>query len=61
MRDRTTIVVAHRLSTVKRADRIVVLGKGKVLEIGSHAELIAKNGAYARMALFSAEAQPGER
>ncbi|MGA8882474.1 MAG: lipid A export permease/ATP-binding protein MsbA [Acinetobacter sp.] len=46
MRDRTTIVIAHRLSTIENADRIVVMDKGKIVEQGSHAELIAKRGAY---------------
>ena len=47
MRDRTTLVIAHRLSTIERADRIVVLVGGRIVEIGSHAELIAHNGVYA--------------
>ena len=43
---RTVVVVAHRLSTVKNADQIVVLDSGKVVEMGNHASLIAKQGAY---------------
>ena len=46
MSDRTTIVIAHRLSTVIHADKIVVLSNGNVVEVGSHQELLAKNGAY---------------
>ncbi len=49
MHNRTTLVIAHRLSTVEHANRIVVMGAGKILEIGSHAELLAANGAYARL------------
>ncbi|MBV8393306.1 MAG: ABC transporter ATP-binding protein, partial [Alphaproteobacteria bacterium] len=47
--DRTTIVIAHRLSTVRDADLIVVLDQGRVAETGTHASLVAKNGLYARL------------
>jgi subfamily B ATP-binding cassette protein MsbA len=49
MRGRTTVVVAHRLSTIERADRIAVLAAGRVAELGSHAELLAAGGLYARL------------
>jgi ATP-binding cassette, subfamily B, bacterial MsbA len=49
MQGRTTLVIAHRLSTIERADRIVVLVSGEIVEVGSHAQLLEKNGAYASL------------
>lgn len=49
MRGRTTLVIAHRLSTIEKADRIVVMQKGQIVEIGSHPQLLAKNGVYAQL------------
>src|SRR5213076_432871 len=50
MHKRTTLVIAHRLATVQKADRIVVLDGGLVVDVGSHAELVRRGGLYARLA-----------
>ena len=49
MVDRTAFVVAHRLSTVRNADRIVVLSRGKVVEVGTHRDLYERGGEYRRL------------
>ncbi|MBK9362273.1 MAG: ATP-binding cassette domain-containing protein [Rubrivivax sp.] len=55
MKDRTTLVIAHRLATVLRADRIVVLDGGRIVDQGTHAELVARGGLYARLAAMQFE------
>ena len=50
MRGRATLMIAHRLSTVRNADRIYVVEAGRIVETGSHAQLVKKGGLYARLA-----------
>ena len=52
---RTAFIIAHRLSTLRRADRLVVLDRGQVVEVGAHEELMAREGAYFR--LYQAQAR----
>jgi ATP-binding cassette, subfamily B, bacterial MsbA len=53
---RTTIIIAHRFSTIEHADRIVVMGHGAIVEMGTHAELIAQQGAYAKLYRMGSQA-----
>lgn len=46
---KTSFIVAHRLSTIKNADTILVMDKGRIIEIGNHEQLLAKNGFYAEL------------
>lgn len=50
MQDRTTLVIAHRLATVQKADRILVIDQGRVVDVGNHADLVRRGGLYARLA-----------
>ena len=58
MRGRTTLVIAHRLATVKSSSRIVVMDQGRIVATGSHASLVADNGLYARLAALQFTAEP---
>ena len=60
MADRTTLVIAHRLATVQRADRIVVMEAGRIVDIGTHEALVARGGLYARLAAMQFNADRAE-
>jgi ATP-binding cassette subfamily B protein len=57
MKGRTTIVIAHRLATVRAADRIIVMDHGRIVEQGDHESLVSRNGLYARLARLQFEGQ----
>ncbi len=59
MTDRTTLVIAHRLSTVRGADRIVALDQGQVIESGTHDELLARGGLYAQLVAYQLASAAG--
>ena len=60
MGKRTTLVIAHRLATITRADRILVMDRGRIVEEGTHASLLAKSGLYARLARLQFDTTPAE-
>ena len=59
MQNRTTLVIAHRLATVSKADRIMVMDDGKIVATGTHASLVAENGLYAKLAALQFGLHPG--
>jgi len=61
MKNRTALVIAHRLSTIRRADRIVVLDDARIVEAGSHDQLLAAGGAYAKLYELQLEGEPSEQ
>ena len=60
MLNRTSFVIAHRLSTVRRADAIVVLERGRIVETGRHEDLLARGGAYAKLYELQLQEEPSE-
>jgi len=60
MKNRTTLVIAHRLSTVQRANRIAVMDAGQIIEIGSHTELLQRNGQYAHLYQLGLHTEPAD-
>ena len=58
MKDRTSFIVAHRLSTIREADQILVMNEGKIIEQGTHEQLLAKNGFYSE--LYNSQFAPSE-
>jgi subfamily B ATP-binding cassette protein MsbA len=60
LKGRTSFIIAHRLSTVRHADLVVVLDQGKLVEVGKPAELLALGGAYARLHREQFEERPAE-
>jgi len=59
MRDRTSLIIAHRLSTVQNASRIIVLDRGRITEMGTHLELYEKEGLYRRLYDIQFSTKPG--